>query len=418
MKMRFLNPLLVFSLVFMLNAVALGTTFNVTNLTEFQSALTTAQSNDENNTINVAAGTYNINTCLSYSPGKEDNNHALTIKGAGAGSTILDGENAVNIMNIDTGNCDNDTSTITISDITFQNGSLSSTNIAGGISISTKYANITIKGNAFLGNSGVDGGAVCVWSDSSKVTLTNNTFLNNTVLAFGGGVYVKTSSGKVILANNTFNNNTSSYGGGGVYVKAYSSGTITLTNNTFNNNTSSYGGGASIYNNIAIVNIYNNILWKNTASTDGNDLYIGSANAAVNLHNNDFSGNADFDSGQSEDLYITDIDNYSHANNIQQDPLFVNASSVDFHLTASSPCIDVGDNSAPELPATDFDGNPRIINGIVDIGADEYKASGGKGGGGGGGCTISNTHSFSISFLLLFIIPFVLFVIRRKFFTR
>ena len=37
------------------------------------------------------------------------------------------------------------------------------------------------------------------------------------------------------------------------------------------------------------------------------------------------------------------------------------------------------------------------------------------GGGGGGGCTISNTHSISISFLLLFITPFVLFIIRRKF---
>ncbi|MEA1995074.1 MAG: hypothetical protein U9N18_02820, partial [Campylobacterota bacterium] len=148
--MRFLTPFLVFSLVSMLNTVALGATFNVTNLTEFQSALTTAQSNDENNTINVAAGTYNINTCLNYSPGGESYNHALTIKGAG--STILDGGNAVNIMKINTGNCDNDTSAITISDITFQNGSLSSTNIAGGISISTDQANITIKGNAFLGN--------------------------------------------------------------------------------------------------------------------------------------------------------------------------------------------------------------------------------------------------------------------------
>ena len=49
-------------------AVALGcaplfsmaANFNVNNPTEFQTALTTAQANGENDTINVAAGTYNV----------------------------------------------------------------------------------------------------------------------------------------------------------------------------------------------------------------------------------------------------------------------------------------------------------------------------------------------------------------------
>ena len=47
-----------------------------------------------------------------------------------------------------------------------------------------------------------------------------------------------------------------------------------------------------------------------------------------------------------------------------------------------------------------------------ELTGDEF-SSGGTGG--TGGCTISNTHSFSLSFLLLFIIPFILFIIRRKF---
>jgi hypothetical protein len=66
------------------------------------------------------------------------------------------------------------------------------------------------------------------------------------------------------------------------------------------------------------------------------------------------------------------------------DPLFVSPAGGDFHLKASSPCIDSGNNSAPYLPATDIDGDDRRIddpafadtgNGsapIVDMGADEY----------------------------------------------
>ena len=51
----------------------------------------------------------------------------------------------------------------------------------------------------------------------------------------------------------------------------------------------------------------------------------------------------------------------------------------------------------------------RKVTSDSELTGDEFSS----GGGGGGGCTISNTHSFSIGFLLLFTIPFILFVIRR-----
>ncbi len=56
---------------------------------------------------------------------------------------------------------------------------------------------------------------------------------------------------------------------------------------------------------------------------------------------------------------------------INDDP-FVNTSGRDLHLKPSVLCIDAGDNSAPELPDTDIDGDDRIINDIVDMGADEF----------------------------------------------
>jgi hypothetical protein len=59
---------------------------------------------------------------------------------------------------------------------------------------------------------------------------------------------------------------------------------------------------------------------------------------------------------------------------IDADPMFEDPGSGDFHIGFDSPCKDVGDNSIPELPEEDFEGDPRIypLNGTVDLGADEY----------------------------------------------
>src|SRR5439155_6610362 len=63
--------------------------------------------------------------------------------------------------------------------------------------------------------------------------------------------------------------------------------------------------------------------------------------------------------------------------NISGDPLFLDASS-NFHLQSGSPAIDAGSNSAPDLPSTDLDSNPRVVDGngdgtaTVDIGVYEF----------------------------------------------
>ena len=47
---------------------------------------------------------------------------------------------------------------------------------------------------------------------------------------------------------------------------------------------------------------------------------------------------------------------YAGETNIDLDPQFVDASSGDFRLKASSPCIDAGSNTAPSIPSQDKDG--------------------------------------------------------------
>jgi hypothetical protein len=58
--------------------------------------------------------------------------------------------------------------------------------------------------------------------------------------------------------------------------------------------------------------------------------------------------------------------------NLDEDPLFVDAANGDLHIDDDSPAIDSGDDTAPNLPWTDADGNQRIFGVTVDMGAYEH----------------------------------------------
>ncbi|MHC4456605.1 MAG: LamG-like jellyroll fold domain-containing protein, partial [Planctomycetota bacterium] len=74
------------------------------------------------------------------------------------------------------------------------------------------------------------------------------------------------------------------------------------------------------------------------------------------------------------DGLIDEVAIYDRALSASQIQQFYRLFSVgDFHLWSGSPCIDAGDN-AEVLPSEtmDFDGSPRIRNGVVDMGAYEF----------------------------------------------
>ncbi|TPW09388.1 MAG: hypothetical protein FD127_4156, partial [Acidimicrobiaceae bacterium] len=61
------------------------------------------------------------------------------------------------------------------------------------------------------------------------------------------------------------------------------------------------------------------------------------------------------------------------AGNIDADPLFLDAAAGDLHLLPASPCRNAGEpGSVFAAEAVDQDGDPRVLEGRVDMGADEF----------------------------------------------
>jgi len=208
-----------------------------------------------------------------------------------------------------------------------------------------------------------------------QAAVSNCILSGNTAGYYGGGAYQGT------LYNCIVSGNTANYGGGGAYQATLNnsklSGNTVLSGNgggsfegTLNNcevsgNTAESGGG------VIQGSLYNCTVVGNTASSIGGGLYLGAAYNCIVYFNNAPSF-PNYVSTYFSDTCTTPYAAYP--NIITNDPQFVNAASSNFHLSAASPCIDTG-NNANVVGSTDRDGNPRIYNAIVDMGAYEFQGA-------------------------------------------
>jgi hypothetical protein len=189
-------------------------------------------------------------------------------------------------------------------------------------------------------NTEARGGGICLIA-GNPVTVTNNLMLNNVADArvggnvTGGGIFADGAA--FILANNTIVSNTA--------------------------HTQGQGGGVYFDDGLLL----NSIIVGNTALADGGGVFwvagTGSAghNDVWNNWPNEYAVGG---------LPAPPIDLIPPA-----DPLFAGGASavMRYHLSPSSPCIDMGIGPGIGIPTHDFDGDPRPIGLAHDMGFDEVR---------------------------------------------
>jgi hypothetical protein len=225
-----------------------------------------------------------------------------------------------------------------------------------GIDSTTVLDGFTVtEGNADSSAAVESGGGVCNPGDGSP-TIANVIFSSNTAAGDGGGMYC---GGSPRLINVIFHGNTAGMDGGAMI---NTGGVPTFTNVTLSANTAG-GSGGGMRNESANPILVNAIFWGNSAAS-GPQIRNQSATPAISYSLIQGSGG----SGAGWDTALgTD-----GGNNIDADPLFVDELGGDLHLIAVSPAFNTGNNSAPNISASDLEGKARISGGTVDMGAYEF----------------------------------------------
>jgi parallel beta-helix repeat protein len=378
-----------------------------------QAGVNVAESGD---VVLVAPGTYFENINFS---GK-----AITVKSSGGNKvTIIDGGHVDSVVTFDSG----EGLKSVIHGFTIQNGDggAGSSYEGGGIRIFN--ASPTVTGNIVTNNVAcADGAGIAV--EFSSALVQSNVISNNSQSGCSGGEGAGIDvggAGSAQIIGNTIENNTWGSGNGGG-IALFAAGTPTLKNNIIRGNVATgvspaaQGGGISIVNDSDAI-IVQNLIYNNTAgqgagiyfgvpngsrgpvlvnntivgtnsSSQGSAVYAVGFDDQVQFFNNLLIGasgtnavfcdstydqtpptfvNNDAFSANGSGLQGTCSAQGSTNSNISTNPLF--AGKIDFHLRAASPAIGAGDISAPDLPALDLSGKPRIVNGAIDMGAYEYQ---------------------------------------------
>ena len=269
-----------------------------------------------------------------------------------------------------------------MSDVQFQSNTAGS--LGGAIYNEASHPSLT--GIQFQNNAaGSNGGAI--YNKDSDPSLTGVQFQSNTSGSYGCAICNEDSDPS--LANALLSGNTAS-AGAAIYNNASHP---SLTNALLSGNFAS--AGAAIHNTASNPILVNVTVTGNRASSSAGGMFNTSTSQPT-VHNSIFWGNQDSTGTgtasatiHNEDAGSISLINYSlvqalsgiehtGANNLDQYPWFTTpldpsaapTTAGDLTLGVFSPAIDVGDNAANST-LTDLAGNPRTINGIIDLGAYE-----------------------------------------------
>ena len=230
-------------------------------------AISLAASGD---TIQIAAATYQENLSIPFN---------LTLNGAKAATTIIDGTQTANVFTVGTG------IHLTLSNLTIKNG-VGYTG-GGGVNNSGK---LTVNNSLFYLNTALTGGAIL---NTGTVTISNTVFSGNSPYFIGHSASCGAIDNRsaMTITTSTFYNNyaNNNFTSGGAICNG---GTVTITGSTFNTNSSqgnNGGYGGAIFNYAGTLTVTNSSFNLNSATTSGGAIY--SQGGTVKISNSTFGTN-------------------------------------------------------------------------------------------------------------------------------
>jgi hypothetical protein len=210
----------------------------------------------------------------------------------------------------------------------------------GGSGMCNYYCSATVSQCTFTDNHGNSAGGML--NQAGDPTVTSCIFTRNSTQHYGAGMVIGLSNNGTTVSNCTFCDNVTNgawFGGGGLCVLSCFNSPTTVTNSVF---------------------------WNNVAP-EGPEIWIGHSTkpSTLTISHSDVKGG----------LGSVFVDAGSDINwgdgMADVDPLFVDEAGGDYHLSYPSPCRNAGSN-ASVIDPFDFEGDPRIHLGTVDMGADEF----------------------------------------------
>ena len=214
--------------------------------------------------------------------------------------------------------------------------------------VNGESSSCVLEGFTLTGGSSTNGAGIDCSNGSPRIQ--SCIIRANTATSRGGGAYIG-SNMSPIFVNCAFLENTTNAEGAAVYVGVGAA--PKFVNCTLTNNTSVGAVGGAMYLSFnAAPDITNSIIWGNTPDE------VAQASSAAPVY-----------------AYCNILGGAAGVAIINMDPQFESPVGGNFHIRCNSPCLEAGTSSVLYFPTTDVDGDPRIVGGAPDIGADEYTST-------------------------------------------